>query len=117
MCRCVGWAPPTKRYNTCMSKPFQAIFESGVLKPLQALSLAEHEVVTLIVANDHGDTTVATREGTPSPGLPDELLDHDLMAIAEQEADGEIPLEELRDRLSSIRGSMSDVIISERGEY
>jgi predicted DNA-binding antitoxin AbrB/MazE fold protein len=93
-----------------MNEPFKAIFESGVLKPLAPLPLGEHEVVIL---------TIARREMAASPncGLPDELLDHDLLDIAEREAEGEIPLEELRDRLSSIRGSMSDVVISERGEY
>lgn len=96
-------------YNAMMTKPFQAVYESGVLKPLEPLSLAEHEVVTLIVAGG----------GDSSP--PDEVLgemeDRDMLAIAEREGQGAIPLEELRERLKSIRGSMSDVIISERGEY
>lgn len=93
-----------------MNEPFRAIFESGVLKPLTPLPFSEHEVVTLAIAREVGRVS---REN----GLSDEFLDHDLIAIAEREADGEIPLEELRDRLSSIRGSMSDVVISERGEY
>lgn len=93
-----------------MNEPFKAIFECGVLKPLTPLPFGEHEVVTLTVARGRA-------VASPASGLPDELLDHDLMATAEREAEGEIPLEELRDRLSSIRGSMSDVVISERGEY
>lgn len=93
-----------------MSEPFKAVFESGILKPLMPLPFSEHEVVTLMIAR--GETDVPTDRG-----LPDELLDHELMTIADQEAEGEISLEELRDRLISIPGSMSDVIISERGEY
>ena len=93
-----------------MTKRFQAVYESGVLKPLEPLAIDEHEVVTLIVTRGNG---------CPSrgDGLRDDLIDHDLMAIAEREGDGAIPLEELRERLKSIRGSMSDVVIDERGEY
>lgn len=45
------------------------------------------------------------------------MLDRNMLAIAEREGQGEIPLEELRERLSSIRGPMSEVVMSERGEY
>lgn len=93
-----------------MNRPFQAIFEAGVLRPLEPLSLGEHEVVTLIVA--HGNDSPSTGDG-----LRDDFVDHELMAIAEREGEGAIPLEELRERLKSIKGSLSDVIISERGEY
>lgn len=93
-----------------MTKPFQAIFESGVLKPLEPLPLNEREVVTLIVAGVDSSPPNDER-------WDDDMLDHDLLAVAEREAEGEIPLEELRERLKSIRGSMSDVVINERGDY
>lgn len=93
-----------------MNKPFQAIFEAGVLRPLEPLPLNEQQVVTLIVAA--GDDT-----RTAAGGLRDDFVDHELLAIAERDGEGAIPLEELRERLKSIRGSMSDVVISERGDY
>ncbi|MGH7138077.1 MAG: antitoxin AF2212-like protein [Pirellulales bacterium] len=93
-----------------MSKPFQAIFELGVLKPLEPLSLAEHEVVTLIVANGDGATTIDVQ-------LDDGIIDHDALAIAEREGDAGISLEQLHELLKSIPGSMSDTVIEERGEY
>lgn len=46
-----------------------------------------------------------------------DIIDHEIIATAERESEGEIPLEELRDLLSSIQGSMSDVVIEERGDY
>ena len=92
-----------------MNKSFQAIFESGVLKPLEPLPLKDRDVVTLIVAGRNGSPPVEDEW--------DDIIDHDLVATAEAEAEGEIPLEELRKRLSKIRGSMSDVVIEERGDY
>lgn len=68
------------------------------------------QVVTLIVTA--GDDT-----RTAAGGLRDDFVDHELLAIAERDGEGAIPLEELRERLKSIRGSMSDVVISERGDY
>jgi predicted DNA-binding antitoxin AbrB/MazE fold protein len=93
-----------------MNKPFQAVFEAGVLKPLEPLSLGEHEVVTLIVA---------PASGTPSPDKDpdDDIVDKDALAVAEREGDETISLEQLHELLKSIPGSMSDVVISERGEY
>lgn len=92
-----------------MNKPFQAIFEAGVLKPLEPLSLNDRDIVTLVVT-EHGGLSPAQDEW-------DDIIDHDAVAEAEKEAEGAIPLEELRKRLSSIRGSLSDVIIEERGDY
>ena len=91
-----------------MNKSFQAIFESGVLKPLEPLSLDEHQVVTLMVAND---------EYASTDDESADLMDHDALAIAEREGDAEITLEQLHEMLKSIPGSMSDVVIEERGEY
>lgn len=95
-----------------MTKPFQAIFESGVLKPLEPLSLGEHEVVTLTIAQSPANHAPAN--GEP---LRDDWRDHDAIATAEREGAGAISIQELREMLKSIPGSLSDVIISERGEY
>lgn len=92
-----------------MDKSFQAVYESGVLKPLESLPLNDREVVTLIVAGRNG-----------SQPIEDEwhdIIDHDAITTAEQDVEGELPLDELRRRLSKIQGSMSDIVISERGDY
>lgn len=61
---------------------------------------------------------VAQRDGSPAVDDSwDDILDHGIIAASEREAEGEVSLEELRRLLSSIKGSMSDVIIEERGEY
>lgn len=93
-----------------MSKPFQAIFEAGVLRPLEPLPLSEQQVVSLIIAA--GDDTRTT-----GPGLRGDFVDHELLEIAERDGEGAIPLTEVRECLKSIRGLMSDVVISERGDY
>lgn len=95
-----------------MNKTFQAIFESGILKPLEPLPLGEHEVVTLTIDGETSKQPPATAEGPH-----DDWIDHDVLATAEREGAGAISVEELRELLRSIPGSLSDVIISERGEY
>lgn len=46
-----------------------------------------------------------------------DIIDHEIIATAEREAEGEVSLGDLRRLLSSIKGSMSDVVIEQRGEY
>ena len=94
-----------------MNKPFQAIYEAGVLKPLEPLSLAEHQLGSLIAEQPNGAVP-----GDEVAGQED-WLDRDALALAEREGEGAIPLEQLREQLKSIRGSLSDVVISERGDY
>ncbi|HUY33653.1 MAG TPA: antitoxin family protein [Pirellulales bacterium] len=94
-----------------MNKPFQAIYEAGVLKPLEPLLLAEHELVSLVVEQRNG----AVRKGEAAG--QDDWVDHDAVAIAEREGQGAIPLDQLREQLKSISGSLADVVITERGEY
>jgi predicted DNA-binding antitoxin AbrB/MazE fold protein len=93
-----------------MTKVFQAVFESGVLRPLEPLPLRERDVVTLIVADADGGAAVDYRP-------EDEIIDHDALAVAEREGNAEISLEQLHELLKSIPGSMSDTVIEERGEY
>jgi predicted DNA-binding antitoxin AbrB/MazE fold protein len=47
---------------------FDAIFEKGVLRPLQPLGLAEHERVSLVIAA--GDNTEASENDTISDYIP-----------------------------------------------
>lgn len=92
-----------------MGKSFQAIYEAGILKPLEPLELNDRDVVTLIVAERNGPLKVAERR--------EDIIDRDALAIAEREGDSTISLEQLHELLKSIPGSMSDVVIEERGEY
>jgi predicted DNA-binding antitoxin AbrB/MazE fold protein len=90
-------------------KRLKAIYEGGMLKPLEQLPLNERQVVTLFLA-EADDVDLIDEFG-------EDVLDLDAMATADREGDTEISLDQLRQILSSIPGSMSDVIIEERGEY
>lgn len=95
-----------------MNKSFQAVFESGVLKPLEPLPLGEHEVVTLMIDQPTLKHSPATFEESD-----DDWIDRDALATAEREGAGAISVEESREMLKAIPDSLSDVIISERGVY
>jgi predicted DNA-binding antitoxin AbrB/MazE fold protein len=83
----------------------EAIYEKGVLRPLEPLDLKEHErvVVSVVKAMAPGCSTLdleyiekikrEERHAAPAPGL-----------------------EEVRLRLAKISGSMAAEVISERGE-
>jgi predicted DNA-binding antitoxin AbrB/MazE fold protein len=82
-----------------------AVFENGVLRPLQPLDLKEHEHVLVSVIKDtaHDRSSLAVeyieeikrelQDAQPAPGL-----------------------EEVRKRLAKIPGSMAAEIIAERGD-
>jgi predicted DNA-binding antitoxin AbrB/MazE fold protein len=79
-----------------MSKQLEAVYENGVLRPLQPLRLADqqHVLVTVSEIPDYQAwAKVQLREVGPPPGL-----------------------EAIQRQLASIPGSMSDVVIEERGE-
>ena len=78
-----------------------AVYENGVLRPLEPLALAENERVRVAV---HSTTE-------------EDLLDRDFLDFAKREADRSVTLEDVRARLAKISGSFSDAVIAERGEY
>jgi predicted DNA-binding antitoxin AbrB/MazE fold protein len=83
-----------------MQKTVQAVYEGGVLHPLEPLLLHDRQQVTVTVSDE--------------AGLP---KDHPLLVSPNEWADAaleEIPLEEVRLRLASIQGSLSETIIEER---
>jgi predicted DNA-binding antitoxin AbrB/MazE fold protein len=85
---------------------FEAVYEDGVLRPLGPVELYESERVTVSIS-----PAKSSRAG---------MIDQALLAHARAEVAGmtDIPtLEELRRQLSSIRGSMAEAVIAERGEY
>lgn len=84
-----------------MRQKIDAIYEDGLLKPIDPLNLSDHERVSITVESGAGD----------------DWLDQDAVEWARQEGDPSIPLDEVRRRLSALKGSLSDVVIAERGEY
>jgi predicted DNA-binding antitoxin AbrB/MazE fold protein len=86
-----------------MSMQVEAVYEDGVLKPLQPLDLTEHEHVVVSV------TKVSSAPGPPlDTGFLESLR-------TELRDAGPAPgLEEVRRRLSKIPGSMTADFIAER---
>lgn len=84
-----------------MMQKIQAIFENGVLRPLEPLKLSDHQEVSLTVHS--GDSL--------------DWLDEEAVQWATEQGDASISLHDVRVRLSSISESMAQVVISERGEY
>ncbi|MEI9978526.1 MAG: antitoxin family protein [Edaphobacter sp.] len=79
-----------------MSKQFEAVYENGVLHPLQPLGLVDqqHVLVTVSEIPDSQSWAKAQlREVGPAPGL-----------------------EAIQQQLSAIPGSMSDFVTGERGD-
>ena len=87
-----------------MIRQLEAIFQGGVLRPLQPLDLLENQKVVV---------TVAT---IPAATDEDDYLDTELHRYCESRADYSITLEQVRKELASISGSISDDIIADREE-
>jgi len=83
----------------------EAVYEHGVLRPLQPLSLEERQRVRLTISDSPrqvGDLDMAVVE----------------RARVEASRLGTVPtIEEVRAALASIPGSISDDVIADRGEY
>jgi predicted DNA-binding antitoxin AbrB/MazE fold protein len=84
-----------------MVKTLSAVYEDGVLKPTEPLSLSEHQRVNVTVC-DEADV----------PAEP--WLDQEYMAAIDAMDEPEPTLEEVRAALSGIRGNLSDAIREER---
>jgi predicted DNA-binding antitoxin AbrB/MazE fold protein len=83
-----------------MAKTVRAIYEGGVLRPLEPIPLEDRQEVTVTIS-DEGDMS----------------RDHPLLASSDEwaaAARDDISLDEVRDALSTIRGSLSEAIIDER---
>jgi predicted DNA-binding antitoxin AbrB/MazE fold protein len=85
-----------------ISTQFDAVYENGVLRPLNPVDLPEHQRLSVIV----------NRPGDP---LAD-VLDWDAHELAANEGDESISLEDVQVALSKIPGSMADVVSTERNE-
>ncbi len=85
-----------------MTRSLRAVFENGVLRPLEPLPFKEHDLVTLTVKDG-----AITNE---------ELVDIEFIRYCETHADDTATIEQVRSALSKIPGSMAEVIIQERDD-
>jgi predicted DNA-binding antitoxin AbrB/MazE fold protein len=84
-----------------MRQKIDAMYENGLLRPLEPLNLPDRERVSVTVETGGGD----------------DWLDHDAVESARKEGDPTISLDDVRQRLARLNGSLSDLVIAERGEY
>lgn len=83
----------------------EAVYEHGVLRPLEPLTLAESQRVKLTISDPISGCS------QPDRGLVER-------ARAEIAAQGVVPtIEEVRLALASIPGSLAESVISDRGDY
>ncbi len=83
-----------------MSRTVQAIYSDGVFRPLDPVSCQEHERVVLTVED--------------ASGADDILLDREFLSYCETQADDSVSLEEVRQALAKIPGSLAADIRAER---
>jgi predicted DNA-binding antitoxin AbrB/MazE fold protein len=84
-----------------MTKNLQAIYEKGVLRPLEPLDLSEKQLVTVILTDE-----------TPS----EPWLDTEYLADCAAETEDGVSLEEVRTALAKIPGSLTEDFIAERDD-
>jgi predicted DNA-binding antitoxin AbrB/MazE fold protein len=84
------------------STQFDAVYEDGVLRPLNPVDLPEHQRLSVVV-------------NQPVDALSD-VMDWDAHELATAEGDESVSLEDVQQALSSIPGSMADVVSTERDE-
>lgn len=85
-----------------MEKTVEAVYENGALRPLEPLGLTESQHVTVTVFDE-----------------ADIARDHPLLVSPEEwteAAADDVPLEDVRRALASLRSSLSQTIIEERRE-
>lgn len=87
-----------------MSKKLEAVYENGVLRPLEPLDLRERQRVTVILP----EAPITTSE--------EDWLDVEYLQLCAAEADESISLEAVREALMKIPGSLTADFTTERDE-
>jgi predicted DNA-binding antitoxin AbrB/MazE fold protein len=82
-----------------MTRNLTAVYENGVLRPLERLDLREKQLVTVTITDE-------------APMEP--WLDTEYLAACAQEADEDASLEEVRAALAKIPGTLTEDFIAER---
>jgi predicted DNA-binding antitoxin AbrB/MazE fold protein len=87
-----------------MTRQFEAVYQGGLLRPLQPVGLLEDQKVLVTIVQ--------------APAALDEsdYFDFELQRDCAQRADESLTLEQVRGELASIPGSLADDIIAEREE-
>jgi predicted DNA-binding antitoxin AbrB/MazE fold protein len=97
-----------------MQRTIQAIYEGGVLRPLEPLLLLENELVSLAIERQSETDEHPVAAGNSSA---DEWLDADAVASSRLLADPTISLDDVRQALSGIKGDLADAVSQQRGDY
>lgn len=84
-----------------MAKHFEAIYEDGVLRPLEPLTLPNLERVRVTIAKANTE----------------DWMDIEFMNSCADDSDASITLEDVRKAMSKIHGSMVETVNDVRGEY
>ena len=84
-----------------MAKHIEAIYEDGVLRPLEPLILPNRERVRLTI----------TKAGD------EEWMDVEFMDSCAEDSDSTIALDDVRKVMSKIQSTMADAVNEVRGEY
>ena len=84
-----------------MTQQIDAVFEHGVLRPLQPLRLAEQAKVKVMVSEPEDES----------------WMDVEFMDSCATDSDSVIRLEDVRATLAKISGSMDSAIDETRGEW
>lgn len=82
-----------------MTRNLQAVYENGMLRPLEPLDLREQQLVNVIITDE-------------VPLEP--LLDTEYLAACARETDDEVSLEQVRAALAKIPGSLTEDFLAER---
>jgi predicted DNA-binding antitoxin AbrB/MazE fold protein len=85
-----------------MSRTIQAIFADGAFRPLEPIQCREQERVVITVES------AATAE--------ESLLDHEFFKYCETQADDSVSLEDVRQAMAKIPGSLANGIRGERDQ-
>jgi predicted DNA-binding antitoxin AbrB/MazE fold protein len=84
-----------------MNRNLQAVYEHGVLRPLEPLDLPEKQLVTVAITDESGE---------------EPWLDTDFVDEGFGEADDSVTLEEVRAALAKIPGSLTEDFVAERDD-
>jgi predicted DNA-binding antitoxin AbrB/MazE fold protein len=82
-----------------MTKTLQAVYQGGVLRPLEPLNLHEQQIVNVTISDE-------------VPAEP--WLDTEFLAACAAEADDAVSLEDVRAALAKIPGSLTEDFVAER---
>jgi predicted DNA-binding antitoxin AbrB/MazE fold protein len=88
-----------------MEKSISAVYENGLLRPLEPLHLTERQQVSLTI--DESEVALANDH---------DLLDQELLTSLASEELPEVTLEEVRAALAKIPGTMTAAFAAEREE-